>query len=350
VADKVVNIYADAVAHSDQGSGAWAALLIYGEHRRVEFNYEPKMPLDRLQLLAVVQALEFLTRPVPAIVRVASPYVREGVTASKRTPDHNDDLWERLGQADRTHMLFWEWVEENADDPDPILPEVTELAAVALRKAEADQPTVGSVVAEFLAERKGRGSARALKKYEDVIDTLRWAASWYDDQKLEEIPASELTSQLPNFFEVLIHKQFASVNELKNAKTVLPALLKWFAEHGHLDAAEAASEIEELKEQLDEYVNLRKFVNALQEFADHSGADVDLDECDDHVADEYLRIIEVTDDSISFGEWDSEQPTVGPVAIPAEVAELADTGWEILLSAVQVDGEWLLLDVANGEI
>lgn len=347
MADKVVHIYADAVANSEQVGGAWAAVLSYGEeHRRAESGFEPQATLDRLRLLAVVKALQCLTRPVSARISVASPYIRDGVTAAKRTPDEHDDLWQRLAEATRTHTLSWAWAQEHPDDP--IRAEVTELAAAALRKAE-NKPTIGSVVEEFLNDRKGQGSARALRKYEDVIDTLRWAVSWYDGKKLEEIPAAELTSQFGNLFEVLIHKQFASVSELKNVKTVLPALLKWFAEHGHLDAAEAASEIDDLKVQIDEYVNLRRFVNALQEFAER-GPDVDLDSCDDHVADEYLRIVEVTDDSISFGDWDSEKPTVGPVAIPAEVAELADTGWEILLSAVQVDGEWLLLDVANGEI
>lgn len=350
MADKVVKIYADAVVNLEQGCGAWAALLTFGEHRRVESNFEPEATLDRLQLLAVVQALECLTRPASARISVASPYIRQGVTAPKRTPDQNDDLWQRLAQADGTHTLSWRLAEDNADDSDSMFAEVNELATFALSKAESDRPSIGSVVEEFLADRKGRGSARALKKYEDVIGTLRWAVNWYDDKKLEDIPASEIDTQLPNFFEVLIHKQFASVSELKNVKTVLPALLNWFAEHGHLDASTAATEIEELKEQLDEYAKVRRFVNALGDFADNASIGVDMHSAEDHVADQYIRIIDVTDDSITFGDWDREGPEIGPIAIPSEVAELAETGWEILLSAVLVDGKWVLLNVANGEI
>jgi hypothetical protein len=40
---------------------------------------------------------------------------------------------------------------------------------------------------------------------------------------------------------------------------------------------------------------------------------------------------------------------VGPVAVPPEVAEATAPGWDILLSAARVNGEWRLLDVVSGD-
>ena len=54
----------------------------------------------------------------------------------------------------------------------------------------------------------------------------------------------------------------------------------------------------------------------------------------------------VTTDSISFGDDDE---IIGPIPVPCAIAKLAE-GWQILLSAARVDGEWRLLNVVNGEI
>ncbi|WP_433062042.1 hypothetical protein [Dactylosporangium sp. CS-033363] len=40
---------------------------------------------------------------------------------------------------------------------------------------------------------------------------------------------------------------------------------------------------------------------------------------------------------------------IGAVAVPAEIAGLAQVGWRVLLSAAFVEGNWYLLDVAPGE-
>jgi hypothetical protein len=65
------------------------------------------------------------------------------------------------------------------------------------------------------------------------------------------------------------------------------------------------------------------------------------------VQDEYLRISEVTDDSITFDDWDTQ--VVGPIPVPAEIAEMARWGWEILLTAVRTGDKWRLIQVVNGE-
>jgi hypothetical protein len=177
---------------------------------------------------------------------------------------------------------------------------------------------------------------------------LRWGINWYADNKLNEIPAGDITDHLGSFFQTLVHKQFASVSELREVRTVLPALLSWLHIQGHLDAETTTSEIEELKGRIDEYIDLRKFVDTLSDQVSHQGFEHEWGGGDDSVSNRYLRIGEVTDNSITFEDWD--ETIVGPITVPPKVAKLASPGWEILLSAVCVDGEWRLLEVVNGEI
>lgn len=40
---------------------------------------------------------------------------------------------------------------------------------------------------------------------------------------------------------------------------------------------------------------------------------------------------------------------LGPVALPPDVCAIAKSGWRILLTAVRVEGRWLLLEVVNGD-
>jgi ribonuclease HI len=152
-ADNIVTVHANGVA--DRNRGAWAASLAFGEHRRTESGAETGADLERTQLLAVVRALDYLTRPSLVQIAVASPYVFHGLATPERIPDANEDLWRHLERADRAHRLTWIW----ATETDPAFAEVTELAGTALAASLAG-PSVGSVVREFLADRKSRVSAR----------------------------------------------------------------------------------------------------------------------------------------------------------------------------------------------
>jgi hypothetical protein len=154
----------------------------------------------------------------------------------------------------------------------------------------------------------------------------------------------------------LVHKEFASPNQLKAVKTVLPNLLTWLHGKGYLDSGVAESQIEDVKAEIDRYnievdayVEIRKFVNTLIEYVENETGDVDVRtlDGDEWVQDEYLRISEVTDDSITFDDWGTR--VVGPIPVPAEIAEMARSGWEILLTAVRTSDKWRLIQVVNGE-
>ncbi|MEO8064343.1 MAG: ribonuclease HI [Pseudomonadota bacterium] len=120
--EKSVDIYADGACRGNPGPGGWGALLLLGERERELSGYEAATTNNRMELTAVIRALEALTRPVKGRVYTDSQYVRKGVlewmpnwkkrgwkTADKK-PVKNQDLWEALDAATQRHELEWHWV------------------------------------------------------------------------------------------------------------------------------------------------------------------------------------------------------------------------------------------------
>jgi ribonuclease HI len=352
VTDSIVRVRATAVADPRRPGGAWVAELVLGTHRRVESGHEPAARLERLQLLGVVAALECLTRPTPVQVQMTGLYVWRGVTAANRPPDDNDDLWDRLATADRTHTLTWQWSQDPFADLD-------ETATHTLRNAALTLPSIGSVAAEFLAELRTRVSARTLLRYENVLDTLGASTGWAEERDLMQVPATELIDKLHNFFYVLTYKQITTITDLVDARTALPALLTWFADHGHLDAETVTTQIEHVRDELDRDIARRRFVTALQGYVDGTEPSSEDEQTGYSLSNGHARITAVTADTITFRDDDVENwdftadgkgipfvpVPIGPITIPPHVAALARTGWRILLTAVKVEDGWRLIEV-----
>jgi ribonuclease HI len=117
-----VEIYTDGACRGNPGPGGWAALLIFGDAEREIFGGEPATTNNRMELTAVIRALEALKRPVRAHIYTDSQYVRKGVlewlanwkargwkTADKK-PVKNQDLWQELDALTQRHDLDWHWV------------------------------------------------------------------------------------------------------------------------------------------------------------------------------------------------------------------------------------------------
>src|SRR5688572_16695312 len=117
-----VEIYTDGACRGNPGPGGWAALLIAGERERVLSGAETLTTNNRMELTAVIRALEALKRPVQGRLYTDSQYVRQGVltwlaqwksrgwkTADKK-PVKNQDLWKALDDLVQRHELEWHWV------------------------------------------------------------------------------------------------------------------------------------------------------------------------------------------------------------------------------------------------
>jgi ribonuclease HI len=118
----IVEIYTDGACRGNPGPGGWAALLLFGEHEREISGAELQTTNNRMELTAVIRALEALKRPVQGRIYTDSQYVRKGIlewvanwkkrgwkTADKK-PVKNQDLWQALDALASTHELEWHWV------------------------------------------------------------------------------------------------------------------------------------------------------------------------------------------------------------------------------------------------
>ncbi len=124
-----VEIYTDGACRGNPGPGGWGALLIFGEREKALSGAEPLTTNNRMELMAVIAALEALKRPVHACLYTDSQYVRRGITewisnwkakgwrTADRKPVKNQDLWERLDALTHAHRIEWHWVPGHAGVP-----------------------------------------------------------------------------------------------------------------------------------------------------------------------------------------------------------------------------------------
>lgn len=117
-----VDIFTDGACKGNPGIGGWGVLLQYNGHTRELYGGEKLTTNNRMELLAVIRALEALTQPCEVRLHTDSQYVQKGIsewihswkkrnwhTAAKK-PVKNDDLWKELDQLTQRHRIEWLWV------------------------------------------------------------------------------------------------------------------------------------------------------------------------------------------------------------------------------------------------
>jgi ribonuclease HI len=127
---EVVRIFTDGACKGNPGPGGWGAILRYGEHERELFGGERDTTNNRMELTAVIKALESLKRVCRIELYTDSQYVRNGITVwmrdwkrrgwktADRKPVKNQDLWQRLDELAAGHEIHWHWVKGHAGHPE----------------------------------------------------------------------------------------------------------------------------------------------------------------------------------------------------------------------------------------
>lgn len=118
-----VEIYTDGACKGNPGKGGWGALLTYKGVVKELYGGEMQTTNNRMELTAVIRALEALKRPGLQIhVYSDSRYVLSGIEewlpawkarswkTSSRKPVLNQDLWQQLDQLNQQHQVVWHWV------------------------------------------------------------------------------------------------------------------------------------------------------------------------------------------------------------------------------------------------
>jgi ribonuclease HI len=126
----VVEIYADGACKGNPGPGGWGVLLRANGAEKELFGGEAQTTNNRMELTAVIRALESLKRGCTVRLYTDSQYVQKGMsqwihdwkrrgwrTADKK-PVKNVDLWQRLDALTRAHEIEWHWVRGHAGHPE----------------------------------------------------------------------------------------------------------------------------------------------------------------------------------------------------------------------------------------
>jgi ribonuclease HI len=143
----LVEIHTDGACSGNPGPGGWGAVLRWRDQVKELSGFEALTTNNRMELLAAIEALGTLKRPMTVRLVTDSNYVRDGITkwlpswkargwrTADKKPVKNQDLWERLEAALHRHRVSWHWVRGHAGNPDNERADELARAAIAAGRA-----------------------------------------------------------------------------------------------------------------------------------------------------------------------------------------------------------------------
>lgn len=122
-------IYTDGACSGNPGAGGWAAILMHGNHIKRISGAEEETTNNRMELLAVINALALLKCRSDIILYSDSAYVvnafnqkwidtwiNNGWRTSRRKPVQNRDLWMQLLSLTQKHKVKFIKVKGHSDN------------------------------------------------------------------------------------------------------------------------------------------------------------------------------------------------------------------------------------------
>ena len=126
---KSVEIYTDGACSGNPGPGGWGAILRYNGREKELSGGEKNTTNNRMELTAVISALEALKEPCEVELYSDSKYVIDALSKgwakawraknwikSDKKPALNPDLWEKLLSLTEKHEMHYHWVKGHADN------------------------------------------------------------------------------------------------------------------------------------------------------------------------------------------------------------------------------------------
>ena len=147
---KQVTIYTDGACSGNPGPGGWGSILMYRDQKKELSGFEPDTTNNRMELTAVIEALNALKAPCKVSIHTDSAYVCNAFqlnwlnnwqangwkTAQKRDVE-NQDLWRALLAALQPHT--YEFVKVKGHSDNPLNNRCDELARLAIKQASSTQ-------------------------------------------------------------------------------------------------------------------------------------------------------------------------------------------------------------------
>ena len=125
-----MEVFTDGACRGNPGPGGWGAILRTNGREKELYGGEPATTNNRMELTAVIRALEALTRPSRVSVYTDSQYVQKGISewihswkrrgwkTADKNPVKNEDLWRRLDELAAQHEVKWHWVRGHSGHPE----------------------------------------------------------------------------------------------------------------------------------------------------------------------------------------------------------------------------------------
>ena len=126
-----VEIYTDGACSGNPGAGGWGVVLRCNGIEKELSGGEENTTNNRMELTAVIRALQALKKKCRITLYTDSRYVMDGVmqwlpnwkvngwrTANKKTPVKNVDLWQELESLLEKQQIKWVWVKGHNGHPE----------------------------------------------------------------------------------------------------------------------------------------------------------------------------------------------------------------------------------------
>lgn len=125
----MIEIYTDGACSGNPGPGGWGVLMMWNGHEKEMYGGEEETTNNRMEMMAVIEALKALKKPSVLKLYTDSKYVMDGITkwmdgwkakgwkTAAKKPVKNQDLWQEIDSLVSMHDVEFIWVKGHAGDP-----------------------------------------------------------------------------------------------------------------------------------------------------------------------------------------------------------------------------------------
>ena len=122
----MIKVYTDGACKGNPGQGGWGALILENDSSREIYGGENNTTNNRMELMAVIKALESLKEQKDIIIYTDSTYVQKGISewiinwkrngwkSSNKKSVKNKDLWVELDNLNDQMSVKWQWIKGHA--------------------------------------------------------------------------------------------------------------------------------------------------------------------------------------------------------------------------------------------
>ena len=128
---KQIEIFTDGACSGNPGPGGWGAVMRYKQYEKELSGGEAENTNNRMEMTALIRALQSLKEPCEITLCSDSKYVIDGLEKgwakgwrargwrkSDKSPALNSDLWAQLLELTEQHVIHYKWIKGHAGHPE----------------------------------------------------------------------------------------------------------------------------------------------------------------------------------------------------------------------------------------